>query len=63
MKITITIESPEDTRALIKDYGDGWDFDVYCAADLFRDAMNVMGFTYVENVTIHSEDKEWSCRF
>lgn len=63
MKITITVEDENETRTLTKDYGESWDFDVYAACDYFREAMTVMGFVYVTNVTIHSDDKDWSCRF
>lgn len=63
MKITIMMEDGDETRFLVKDYGDAWDLDVYAACNLFRDTMNVWGFNYVDNVIIQSEDKEWSCRF
>jgi hypothetical protein len=63
MKITITVEDENEVRTLTKDYGEAWDFDVYVACDYFREAMTVMGFGYIDNVTMHSEGKEWSCRF
>ena len=63
MKITIIVEDENETRKLTKDYGKSWDFDVYAACDYFREALTVMGFVYVTNVTIHSDDKDWSCRF
>lgn len=63
MKITIMMEDENETRTIEKDYGQAWDFDVYSACDLFRDAFQVFGFTYIDNVTAASEDREWSCRF
>lgn len=65
MKITVLVEDPDNNeqRLIVKDFNEAWDFDLFAAADFIRDMLQVAGFSYVDNVTIHSKDKEWFCKF